>query len=70
MVVSSVQDAMNRAARAQQRNLRNPARPRLSGQAPGVQVKLVMLFDICRKVSAPNQGAPEGFALRTGTVRS
>jgi N-acetylglucosaminyldiphosphoundecaprenol N-acetyl-beta-D-mannosaminyltransferase len=69
MVVSSVQDAMNRAARAQQRNLRNPARPRLSNQAPGVQVKLVMLFDICRKVSVPNQGAPEGFALRTGTVR-
>jgi N-acetylglucosaminyldiphosphoundecaprenol N-acetyl-beta-D-mannosaminyltransferase len=69
MVVSSVQDAMNRAARAQQRSLRGPARPRLAGQAPGVQVKLVMLFDICRKVAAPSQGIQEGFALRTGTVR-
>jgi hypothetical protein len=34
-----------------------------------VQVKLVMLFDICRKVAAPSQGIQEGFALRTGTVR-
>jgi N-acetylglucosaminyldiphosphoundecaprenol N-acetyl-beta-D-mannosaminyltransferase len=69
MIASSVQDAMNRATRAQQRSLRGPARPRLSGQAPGVQVKLVMLFDICRKVAAPSQGIQEGFALRTGTVR-
>jgi N-acetylglucosaminyldiphosphoundecaprenol N-acetyl-beta-D-mannosaminyltransferase len=71
MVVSSVQDAMNRAARAQQRSFRGPARPRLNGHAPsiGVQVKLVMLYDICRKVSAPNQPIPESFALRTGTAR-
>jgi N-acetylglucosaminyldiphosphoundecaprenol N-acetyl-beta-D-mannosaminyltransferase len=71
MVVSSVRDAMNRAARAQQRNLSAPARPRLSGQTPStaVQVKLVMLYDICRKVAAPSQTIQESFALRTGTVR-
>jgi N-acetylglucosaminyldiphosphoundecaprenol N-acetyl-beta-D-mannosaminyltransferase len=70
MIVSSVQDAMNRAARAQQRSFRSSARPRLAGQAPstGVQVKLVMLYDVCRKLTAPSQGIQEGFSLRTGTA--
>jgi N-acetylglucosaminyldiphosphoundecaprenol N-acetyl-beta-D-mannosaminyltransferase len=71
MIVSSVQDGMNRAARAQQRSFRGSSRPRLAGQAPStaVQVKLVMLYDICRKVAAPTQGIQEGFSLQTGTVR-
>ncbi len=71
MIASSVQDALNRAARAQQRSFSGAARPRPNGQMPstGVQVKLVMLFDICRKVAAPNQEMREGLALRTGTVR-
>jgi N-acetylglucosaminyldiphosphoundecaprenol N-acetyl-beta-D-mannosaminyltransferase len=69
-MVATVQDAMNRAMRAQQRSFKGSARPRLSGQpsSTGVQVKMVMLFDICRKVSAPNQAPQEGFALRTGTA--
>ena len=71
MIVSSVQDAMNRAVRAQQRSFRSTLTPRLSGQAPStaVQVKLVMLFDICRRVAAASQGIQEGFALQAGPVR-
>jgi N-acetylglucosaminyldiphosphoundecaprenol N-acetyl-beta-D-mannosaminyltransferase len=71
MIVSSVQDAMNRAARARQRRLRGSVMPRFSVQPPaiGVQVKLVMLYDICRKLAVPSQGLQEGFALQASSAR-
>jgi N-acetylglucosaminyldiphosphoundecaprenol N-acetyl-beta-D-mannosaminyltransferase len=71
MMVSTVQDAMNRAVRAQRRSFRGSVGSRVNGPAPstGVQLKLVMLYDICRKVAAPSQGIQESFALPTGTIR-
>jgi N-acetylglucosaminyldiphosphoundecaprenol N-acetyl-beta-D-mannosaminyltransferase len=68
-MVCSVEDAINRALRARQRGFRSTPGSRVNGAAAsGVQVKLVMLLDICRKVSAPSQGMTETFALRTGTA--
>jgi N-acetylglucosaminyldiphosphoundecaprenol N-acetyl-beta-D-mannosaminyltransferase len=53
-MVSSVEDAVNRGVRAQQRSFRGSPSTLMDGTlaSTGVQVKLVMLFDICRKVEA------------------
>jgi N-acetylglucosaminyldiphosphoundecaprenol N-acetyl-beta-D-mannosaminyltransferase len=69
-IVSSVEDAMVRAVRAQQRSFGASMKPRHNAQTPssGVQLKLVMLYDICRKVAEPSRAMQEGLALRTGTV--
>lgn len=71
-IVSSVQDGINRSARAQERSFRGSMIPRLPGIAPltGVQVKLVMLYDICRKVAAPNQEIREELSPLTVTASS
>jgi hypothetical protein len=61
---------MVRAVRAQQRSFGASMKPRHNAQTPssGVQLKLVMLYDICRKVAEPSRAMQEGLALRTGTV--
>jgi N-acetylglucosaminyldiphosphoundecaprenol N-acetyl-beta-D-mannosaminyltransferase len=71
MTVSSVHDAVNRAMRAEQRRyLRTVVQPTGSrGSARGVQVRLVHLYEMCRKVGAANQGVEVGFAVQTGAVR-
>ena len=69
-IVSSVEDGVNRGVRAQQRSFRGSPGTRLNPAAvPSVvQVKLVMLFDICRKVAAAESACQESFGLQTVVV--
>jgi N-acetylglucosaminyldiphosphoundecaprenol N-acetyl-beta-D-mannosaminyltransferase len=56
-LVSSVEDAVHRGVRQQQRNIRGLPSIRINDPAStSVQVKLVMLFDICRRVAVAGTG--------------
>ncbi|MDP9052500.1 MAG: WecB/TagA/CpsF family glycosyltransferase [Acidobacteriota bacterium] len=57
-LVSSVEDAVNRGVRAQERNFRVSTDTWMDDPAAStrVQVKLVMLFDICRRVAVAGAG--------------
>ena len=64
-MVSSVEDAVNRGVRAQQRSFRGSPITRMDSTmaSTGVQVKLVMLFDMCRKIAAAESGSPGRFRV-------
>jgi anti-anti-sigma regulatory factor len=69
-MVSSVEDAVNRGVRAQQRGFTNSAaRINVSADSPGVQVKLVMLYDICRKLAVAESSGSADFRVPDGYRR-
>ena len=69
-LVSSVEDAVNRGMRAQQRRHKGSPSTRVSPStvSSGAQVKLVMLFDVCRKLAAAEKSGQESFGLRTVVI--
>jgi N-acetylglucosaminyldiphosphoundecaprenol N-acetyl-beta-D-mannosaminyltransferase len=70
MTTSSVQDALYRTARVEQRMLAHAAAmPGNERMIPaGVQVRVELLQGICQKVAAASQSTNHGFSAQAGTV--